>query len=88
MVSQLFAVRLADHGINVYELQPGIIRSDMTAGVTEKYDGLIEGGLLLQKRWGTPDDIGKAVLALTEGYLGYATGAVIEVGGGFGVRRL
>lgn len=88
MASQLFAVRLAEHGINVFEIQPGIIRSDMTSGVTEKYDALIDGGLLLQKRWGTPEDIGKAVYALAEGYFGYATGAAIEVGGGFGVRRL
>lgn len=88
MASQLFAVRLAEHGINVYEIQPGVIRSDMTAGVTEKYDALIDGGLLLQKRWGTPEDIGKACAALAEGYFGYATGAAIEVGGGFGVRRL
>jgi NAD(P)-dependent dehydrogenase (short-subunit alcohol dehydrogenase family) len=88
MASQLFAVRLAEHGINVFEIQPGVIRSDMTAGVTEKYDALIEGGLLLQKRWGTPEDIGKACAALAEGYFAYATGAAIEVGGGFGVRRL
>ena len=88
MASQLYAIRLADHGINVYEIQPGLVRSDMTAGVTEKYDDLIENGLLLQKRWGTPEDVGKAVLALTEGYFDYATGAVIELGGGFGVRRL
>lgn len=88
MASQLYAIRLAEHGINVYEIQPGVIQSDMTAGVTDKYDALIEGGLLLQKRWGTPEDVGKAVLALSEGYFDYATGAVIEVGGGFGVRRL
>jgi len=88
MASQLYAIRLADHGINVYEIQPGIIQSDMTAGVTEKYDKLIEEGLLLQKRWGTPEDVGKAIFALTEGYFDYATGAVIEVGGGFGIRRL
>lgn len=88
MAAQLYTVRLAEHGINVYEIQPGVIRSDMTAGVTEKYDTLIEGGLLLQKRWGTPEDVGKAVAALAEGYFDYATGAVIEVGGGFGVRRL
>lgn len=88
MAAQLYAVRLAEHGINVFELQPGVIRSDMTAGVTEKYDSLIEGGLLLQKRWGTPEDVGKAVAALAEGYFDYATGSVIEVGGGFGVRRL
>lgn len=88
MAAQTFAVRLAELGINVFEIQPGIIKTDMTAGVTEKYDAMIEGGLLLDKRWGTPDDIGKAVLGLAEGYFDYATGAVIEVGGGFGVRRL
>lgn len=88
MAAQLYTIRLAEHGINVYEIQPGVIRSDMTKGVTDKYDTLIEGGLLLQKRWGTPEDVGKAVVALSEGYFDYATGAVIEVGGGFGVRRL
>jgi 3-oxoacyl-[acyl-carrier protein] reductase len=88
MAAQLFTIRLADHGINVYEIQPGVIRSDMTAGVTDKYDHLIEEGLLLQKRWGTPQDVGKAVLAFTEGYFDYATGTVVEVGGGFGIRRL
>ncbi len=88
MASQLFTIRLADHGINVFEIQPGVIRSDMTKGVTDKYDALIEDGLLLQKRWGTPEDVGKAVLAFSEGYFDYATGAVVEVGGGFGIRRL
>lgn len=88
MAAQLYTIRLAEHGINVYEIQPGVIHSDMTKGVTEKYDKLIEDGLLLQKRWGTPEDVGKAVVALAEGYFDYATGAVIEIGGGFGVRRL
>ncbi len=88
MAARLYTIRLAEHGINVYEIQPGVIRSDMTKGVTEKYDHLIEDGLLLQKRWGTPEDVGKAALAFTEGYFDYATGAVIEVGGGFGIRRL
>jgi 3-oxoacyl-[acyl-carrier protein] reductase len=88
MTAQTYAVRLAEFGINVYEIQPGIIKTDMTVGVTEKYDTLIEEGLLLDKRWGTPEDIGKAVLGLTEGYFDYATGAVIEVGGGFGIKRL
>jgi 3-oxoacyl-[acyl-carrier protein] reductase len=88
MAAQTFAVRLAEFGINVFEIQPGIIKTDMTAGVSEKYDALIEDGLLLDKRWGTPEDIGKAVLGLAEGYFDYETGAVIEVGGGFGVRRL
>jgi len=88
MAAQNFAVRLAEYGISVYEIRPGIIATDMTAGVKEKYDRLIAEGLLLQPRWGTPEDIGKAVAALAEGCLGYATGAVIEVGGGFGVKRL
>jgi len=60
----------------------------MTAGVKEKYDHLIGQGLLLQNRWGTPEDVGKAVAALAEGYFDYATGAVIEVGGGFSIARL
>ena len=88
MTAQNFAVRLAEFGINVYDIRPGIISTDMTAAVTEKYDKLIEEGLLLQKRWGTPEDVGKAVAALAEGYFEYATGAVIELGGGFGVLRL
>lgn len=88
MTAQTYAIRLAEHGINVYELQPGIIKTDMTEGVTAKYDALIEDGLLLEKRWGTPDDVAKAVLALAQGSFDYATGAVIEIGGGFGVRRL
>lgn len=88
MAARLYAARLAEHGINVYEIQPGVIRSDMTAGVTERYDRLIEEGLFPQKRWGEPEDIGKATVALAEGYFDYATGAVIEVGGGFGIKRL
>ena len=88
MAAQSFAVRLAEYGILVYDVQPGIIATDMTGAVKEKYDNLIAGGLLLTPRWGTPEDIGKAVTALAEGYFDYATGAVIEVGGGFGVKRL
>ena len=88
MAAQNFAVRLAAEDIRVYDIRPGIIGTDMTAGVQEKYDKLIDEGLLLQKRWGTPEDIGKAVAALAEGYFDYATGAVIEVGGGFGIHRL
>jgi len=88
MAAQTFSVQLATHGVNVYEIRPGIVKTDMTFGVKEKYDRLIAEGLLLQQRWGTPEDIGKAVAALAEGYFDYATGAVIEVGGGFGVKRL
>ncbi len=88
MTAQNYAVRLAEYGINVYEIRPGIIATDMTSGVTSKYDKLIEEGLLLQKRWGHPEDIGKAVTGLAEGYLPYSTGSIIEVGGGFSVQRL
>lgn len=88
MTAQCFAVALAPHGINVYDLQPGIIETDMTAGVREKYDRLIAEGLLLTSRWGTPEDVGKAVVGLVSGFFEYSTGAVIEVGGGFSVPRL
>ena len=72
----------------MYEVRPGIIKSDMTAGVTEKYDRLIDGGLTLQKRWGFPEDVGKAVLALAKGYLPYSTGQVLNVEGGMLINRL
>lgn len=88
MATQLFAVRLAEHNIPVYEIRPGIIHTDMTAGVTEKYDRLIEGGLTLQKRWGYPEDVAKAVLALVKGYLPYSTGQVLNVEGGMLMHRL
>lgn len=88
MATQLFAVRLAEYDIPVYEVRPGIIKTDMTAGVTEKYDRLIENGLTLQKRWGYPGDVGKAVLALADGYLPYSTGQVINVEGGMLTQRL
>lgn len=88
MATQLFAVRLAEYNIPVYEVRPGIIKSDMTAGVTEKYDRLIDGGLTLQKRWGYPEDVGKAVVALAQEYLPYSTGQVINVEGGMLINRL
>lgn len=88
MTAQCFTVALAPYGINVYDLQPGLTYTDMTSAVREKYDRLIEQGLLLTKRWGTPEDVGKAVVALAEGYLDYSTGAVIELGGGLTVPRL
>jgi NAD(P)-dependent dehydrogenase (short-subunit alcohol dehydrogenase family) len=88
MATQLFATRLAEFGIPVYEVRPGIIKTDMTAGVTEKYDRLIGEGLTLQKRWGTPEDVGNAVLALVSGLMPYSTGQVIMVDGGMTVRRL
>ena len=88
MAAAIFADRLSEYGINVYEVRPGIIKTDMTAAVQEKYDGLIEGGLIPQGRWGTPEDVGKAVAALVSGGFEYSTGAVIEVSGGMNIRRL
>ncbi|HZP06905.1 MAG TPA: 3-ketoacyl-ACP reductase [Terracidiphilus sp.] len=88
MATKLWAARLAEHGIGVYEVRPGIIASDMTAGVREKYDALIEDGLLLEKRWGTPEDVGRAVRVLATGELPYATGAVLVVDGGLTLERL
>lgn len=87
MATKLWAVRLAGEGIAVYELRPGVIRSDMTGPVTEKYDKLIADGLTLQKRWGLPEDIGKAVCMLLSGALAYSTGQVIQIDGGLTVER-
>ena len=88
MATKLWAVRLAEYGIGVYEVRPGIIETDMTEGVKGKYDALIEGGILLQKRWGTPKDIGTAVSMLARGELPYATGAVLVLDGGLTLARL
>lgn len=88
MLSQLFAVRLGAEGIPVYEVRPGVIKTDMTAGVTEKYDKLIADGLCVQPRWGFPDDVGRAVAALARGDLPYSTGQVIMVDGGLTLPRL
>lgn len=88
MMSKLFAVRLGEYDIPVYEIRPGVTATDMTAGVKQKYDELIEGGLCLQKRWGIPDDVGKAVTALAAGRFPYSTGQVIMVDGGLTVSRL
>ena len=88
MASLLWATRLAQEGINVYEVRPGIIRTDMTSGVAAKYDALISGGLTLQKRWGSPLDVGRAVAMLARGDLPYSTGQVILVDGGLTVQRL
>ena len=88
MLTQLYATRLAEHGINVYEIRPGIIATDMTGPVKEKYDQLIENGLTPIARWGTPQDVGKAVVALAEDYLPFTTGESINVDGGFHLRRL
>ncbi len=88
MATRLWAVRLAEFGIPVYEVRPGIIRTDMTAPVEEKYDRLIAEGLLLQPRWGLPEDVGRAVAMLVRGDLPYSTGQVIVVDGGLTMPRL
>jgi NAD(P)-dependent dehydrogenase (short-subunit alcohol dehydrogenase family) len=88
MMTALFADRLAEYGIMVYEVRPGIINTDMTSVVKERYDTLIGGGLTPVKRWGQPEDVARAVLAIVQGYLPFSTGEVINVDGGFHLRRL
>jgi NAD(P)-dependent dehydrogenase (short-subunit alcohol dehydrogenase family) len=88
MMTKLFAVRLGQENIPVYEVRPGIIRTDMTSGVKEKYDSLIADGLTIEKRWGTPEDIGKIVWALANGDIPYATGQIITADGGLTLSRL
>jgi NAD(P)-dependent dehydrogenase (short-subunit alcohol dehydrogenase family) len=88
MASRLFAVRLAAEGIPVYEVRPGIIRTDMTAAVAEKYDRLIGEGLIPQGRWGLPEDVGRVVAALARGDAPYSTGSVVAVDGGLTLPRL
>ena len=88
MATQLWAARLGEHGIPVYEIQPGVIATDMTSGVKEKYDRLIEEGLLVEARWGLPRDIGTAAAMLARGDLSYATGQVLVVDGGLRLPRL
>ena len=88
MASRLWAVRLAEAGIPVYEVRPGIIRTDMTAAWPERYDAVIRDGLVPEGRWGTPEDVGRAVAALATGEMPYATGAVMVVDGGLTLPRL
>ncbi len=88
MITQLFADRLAEFGIPVNEIRPGIIATEMTAGVTEKYDALIDGGLLPIARWGSPEDVAEAVWTVCSGALPYMTGQAINIDGGFHIRRL
>ena len=88
MLTRLFAHRLAEYGIPVIEIQPGIIQTDMTGPVREKYDRLIADGLTPIRRWGQPEDVGKAVTAVALGYLDFSTGAAIPVDGGFHMHRL
>jgi len=88
MITTLFADRLAGEKINVYEIRPGIIRTPLTRVVQDKYDRLIAEGITPIKRWGEPDDIGKAVVAIAEDYFPFSTGQVIDVDGGFHIKRL
>jgi NAD(P)-dependent dehydrogenase (short-subunit alcohol dehydrogenase family) len=88
MAAQAMALRLAPHGIGVFELRPGIIETPMTAGVKERYDGRIAEGLVPAGRWGQPDDVGAVVVPIATGQLAFATGAVIPVDGALSVPRL
>ncbi len=88
MTSQLWALRLAAENVQVLELRPGIMATDMTAGVKGKYDDLIAEGLVPQRRWGTPEDVGRAVRAILAGAFPFTTGDVIHLDGGFHIRRL
>ncbi len=88
MLTPLFAVRLAEHGINVYEIRPGVVSTDMTTVVKEKYDRMIAEGAWPIRRWGTPEDVGRAVAAIAEDRFPFSTGEVISVDGGFHLHRL
>jgi NAD(P)-dependent dehydrogenase (short-subunit alcohol dehydrogenase family) len=88
MMTQLYAHRLAEFGIPVFEIRPGIIETDMTAGVKEKYDRMIADGLTPIPRWGKPEDVAKAVTAIVQGSFPFSTGEVFNVDGGFHLRRL
>jgi NAD(P)-dependent dehydrogenase (short-subunit alcohol dehydrogenase family) len=88
MLTPLFASRLAEYGINTYEIRPGVIATDMTGPVKEKYDKLISEGLTPIKRWGVPEDIGRAVVAVATNLFPFSTGEVLNVDGGFHLRRL
>ena len=88
MVTALFADRLSEYGIGVFEVRPGIIRTDMTAAVQERYQGMIESGLTPIRRMGEPEDVANCVLAAASGLLDFATGQVLNADGGFHIRRL
>ena len=88
MMTRLFSTRLAEADIGVFELRPGIIETDMTAGVKDKYDSLMSSGLVPQRRWGQPADIAQVSVALATGQLGFSTGAVIPVDGGLSISQL
>ena len=86
--ARIFADRLSEYGIGVYEVRPGLIKTDMTAPVEAKYDELIASGVIPQGRWGLPTDVARAVVAIARGDFGYSTGLVVEVSGGMNMRRL
>jgi NAD(P)-dependent dehydrogenase (short-subunit alcohol dehydrogenase family) len=88
MATRLWAARLGEFEIPVYEVRPGIIKTDMTSSVTAKYDALLESGLAIQRRWGTPEDVGLAVAALARGDFPYSSGSVFTLDGGMTVQRL
>ena len=88
MMTKLYAARLAEHGISVFEIRPGVIATDMTGPVKAKYDALIAGGLTPIKRWGQPEEIGRAVAAIAQDLLPFSTGEVINVDGGFHLRTI
>lgn len=88
MITKLFAAKLAEYGVSVIEIRPGIIETDMTSKVKEKYEKLIAEGITPIKRMGTPDDVAKCVISVAEGNLDFCTGTVIDCDGGFNVRRL
>jgi len=87
MATKLWATRLGEFDIPVYEIQPGVIRTDMTSGVKEKYDSLFRNGLAIQQRWGMPEDVGKVAAAMASGSMPYSTGQVVMVDGGMTVPR-
>ena len=87
MAAKLWALRLADQGVQVFEVRPGIMATDMTSGAKEKYDRLLEEGLVPQRRWGTPEDVGLAVISLVSGDFPFTTGGVIYVDGGLNLQR-
>ncbi len=88
MMAELFAVRLAPHGIGTFELRPGIVETEMTSGVRDKYTARIEGGLVPAARWGQPSDIGQVIVPIAMGNMAFANGAVIPVDGGLSIHRL
>lgn len=88
MATKLWAARLGEFDIPVYEIQPGVIHTDMTAGVQEKYDHLFRQGMAVQKRWGTPEDVGKVAASMCLGNMPYSTGQVVMVDGGMTIQRL